>query len=259
MADGILWVRDDGAGVRILTLNRPHCLNALDLALCCALRDAVRAANSEPSVRALVLAGEGGSFCTGADLKRDRAAETSTGLDLLEVLQEAFLLLRQGGKPGVAAIEGHTLGAGLSLALACDFLVAGASAQLGAPFTSAGLAPDLGISLTLPERVGIGPAREMLLLGAIKSADKALALGLVDEVCDAGSALTRAVERARALAMRAPLALAAARQLLAASGLGIERHLSQELQLQRTLRATQDAAEAAAAFAEKRPPRFLGI
>lgn len=259
MADSILCVRDDGAGVRILTLNRPHCLNALDLALCCALRDAVRTANAEPSVRALVLAGAGGSFCSGADLKRDRAAEARTGLDLLEVLQEAFLLLHQGGKPGVAAIEGHALGAGLSLALACDFLIVGASARLGAPFTSAGLAPDLGITITLPERVGVGPAREMLLLGAVKRSGEALSLGLVDEVCDAGSALPRAVERARALAARAPLALAAARQLLAARGFGIECHLAQELQLQRALRATQDATEAAAAFAEKRPPRFVGL
>jgi 2-(1,2-epoxy-1,2-dihydrophenyl)acetyl-CoA isomerase len=259
MADGILRVRDDGAGVRILALNRPHRLNALDLELCCALRDAVRIAKAEPSVRALVLTGEGGSFCTGADLKRDRAAEARTGLDLLEVLQEAFLLLRQGGKPGVAAIEGHALGAGLSLALACDLLVAGASARLGAPFTSVGLAPDLGITLTLPERVGIGPAREMLLLGAAKSASDAFALGLVDEVSEAGGALQRALERARALAARAPLALAATRELLAARDPGVERHLGQELQLQRALRATQDAAEAAAAFTEKRPPRFLGL
>lgn len=258
MDGDILRVRDD-RGVRILALHRPERLNALDLALCCALRDALRQASAEPTVRALVLTGGGRSFCTGADLKRDRAAEARSGLDLLEVLHEAFRLLREGGKPAVAAVEGHAVGAGLSLALACDFIVAGATAQLAAPFTAVGLAPDAGITMTLPERVGIGAARQMLLLGTVHDAGQALALGLVDEACEAGSALPRAVERAAALAARAPLAVAAARQLLAVRGLPAAQHLEQELRLQRALRASRDAAEAAAAFAEKRLPIFQGL
>lgn len=242
----------------IITLQRPERLNALDLALSCAFRDAVWASLGKPSVRALVVAGQGGNFCAGADLKRDRGQEAASGLDILEVLQEAVGQLRGGRLPTVAAIEGNAAGAGLSIALACDFLVASRTARLSAAFTSVGLVPDLGITATLPERVGIGVARDMLLAGGVRNGDQAFADGLVDELCEPGAALEAALVRARRLAKAAPLAVAGARRLLAERGLAPSSHAHLELLLQRAMRGTADATEAAAAFADKRPPVFRG-
>lgn len=248
----------DAAEVRILTLQRPERLNALDLALSCAFRDAVLTALATPAVRVLIVSGQGGNFCAGADMKRDRRQEAASGLDILEVMQEAVGLLRGGRLPTVAAIEGNAAGAGLSIALACDFLVASRTSRLSAAFTSVGLVPDLGITAALPERVGIGVARDLLLAGGVRNGDQALADGLVDDVCEPGAVLDAALARARRIAEAAPLALAGTRRLLAERGLPSSSHAQLELLLQRAMRGSADATEAAAAFADKRRPVFRG-
>ncbi len=250
---------DNRDAICVITMNRPHRMNAFDLDLSCALRDAVLAASTDAAIRAIVIAGEGGNFCTGADLRRDRAREQTENIDLLGVLHEVFLTLRHGNKPSVAAVQGYSVGAGLSLMLACDFAVADTTSRFSAPFTGVGLAPDLGISVTLPERVGIGMARDMLLCGTMKTAAEALSGGLIDVVCEPGQVMSAALEKASALVNRAPLAIAAARKLLHESRDGAALFLSEELAIQRTLRHTQDAKEAAAAFSEKRKPVFIGL
>jgi 2-(1,2-epoxy-1,2-dihydrophenyl)acetyl-CoA isomerase len=233
-------------------------MNAFDATQVCELRGAVRDAGESSSIRALILTGNGGNFCAGADLKRDREAEQRAGIDILGVMQEVYLQMRFGTKPSVAAVSGYALGAGLSLALACDFVLADASARFGASFTSVGLAPDVGITRTLPERVGIGVAREMLLLGAQKTASEAASIGLIDTLCEPGQVRSSAIEKALALAERAPLAISATRALLAGRREDVESALQQELRLQISLRPTLDAKEAALAFAQKRRPVFQG-
>ncbi len=257
MTDEVLKAHNVGA-VRVITLNRPHRMNAIDLDLACAFRDAIVSASNDAEVRAIVIAGEGSNFCSGGDLRRDRAKEAAAGIDVVEVVQEAFLVLRNGDKASVAAVQGHAQGAGLSLVLACDFAIADTTAKFGAPFTGAGLVPDMGLAITLPERVGIGMARDMVLCGTVKDAAAALAAGLVDMVCEPGQALPAALEKAAVLASRAPLAIAAARALLNRTRDPVEIVLREETRLQNALRLTQDAREAVAAFGEKRKPVFRG-
>lgn len=253
----VLEVRDDGP-VRVITLARPHRMNAIDLDLACALRDAVLAAVRDAGVRALVITGAGSNFCSGGDVRRDREREQAAGIDLVDVVQEVFLALRHGAKPSVAAVSGHARGAGLALMLACDFAVADDTARFAAQFTRMGLVPDLGLAITLPERVGMAVARDMVLCGTEKDAAAAAATGLVDEVCAPGGALAAALARAGRMAAMAPLATAAARRLLHMAREPVDQVLAEEKRLQNELRGTEDAREAIAAFADKRPPVFRG-
>jgi enoyl-CoA hydratase/carnithine racemase len=233
-------------------------MNALDLELGLSLREAVRAAMADPGVRVLVLAGDGGNFCTGADLRRDRSIEERAGLSLVEIVQEVVVDLREGAKPSIAAISGNAVGAGLSLALACDFVVAESGAKLSTPFTGVGFVPDGGIVLTLPERVGMGVARDMLLCGTAKDANQALAIGLVDEVCAPGESRTHALTRAQMLSARAPLAITATRRLMAMARSNPKEALAMEAKMQQALLRTEDAQEATLAFRQKRAPQFTG-
>lgn len=249
---------EDSDGVRRLVLNRPQRMNAFDYDLMIALRDAVHAADADPAVRALVITGAGGQFCTGADLKRDRSKEEAAGVSMVLTLHEVFKVLRCGSKPSVAAVVGNAMGAGLSLALACDLVVADPTARFGCPFTAVGLLPDTGILLTLPERVGIGAARDMLLAGATKDAREALSLRLVDAVSEPGQAVDDATAKARLFVDRAPLAIASTRAMLAGRPAEIDALLAEEYERQLVLRVSDDAKEAAAAFAARRKPVFTG-
>ena len=258
MDEKVLLVETLGA-VRIVTLHRPQRMNSLDMDLCLALRDAVKTAAEDASISVILIAGHGNNFCTGADIRRDREKEKAANIDLIDLLHEVFLNLRHGNKPSVAAVQGHVLGAGLSLMLACDFVIADTTATFGAPFTNIGLVPDIGITITLPERVGISTARDMVLCGATKGAADALSAGLIDAVCGAGQALQGAIKKAELLASRAPLATAAARSVLNMARDSIKDVLREESKKQKALRMTQDAKEAIAAFAEKRKPVFKGV
>lgn len=248
-----LYVADIGAA-RVITLDRPARLNAIDFALASILRDSLAAALAAPSVRVLILAGSGGNFCTGADLKNASSADKTS---VLPLLHECFQLIHCGPKPCIAAVEGYAYGGGFSLALACDFIVTGAGASFCAPFTGIGLIPDVGMSWMLPQRVGIGKARTWMFEGSIIGAEEALASGLIDAMVDAGTALDAALERAERLATRAPLAVAALRTLLNQAAPAAAA-LAQELAIQSTLRASDDFAEALLAFRERRAPRFGG-
>jgi 2-(1,2-epoxy-1,2-dihydrophenyl)acetyl-CoA isomerase len=241
-----LHVADTGAA-RILTFDRPARLNAIDITLAGALRDSLAAALADPSVRVLVLAGSGGNFCTGADL-------SNAGTDsVLPLLHECFLLIHCGPKPCIAAVEGYAYGGGLSLALACDFIVAGAGASFCAPFTGIGLIPDVGMSWTLPQRVGPARARTWMFEGTAIDAEEALASGLVDTMVDAGAALDAALERAARLATRAPMAIAALRTLLNPAAPAAAA-LAEEMAIQATLRGSDHFAEALRAFKRRGTP-----
>ncbi|MCS6766138.1 MAG: enoyl-CoA hydratase-related protein [Candidatus Protistobacter heckmanni] len=245
-----LLVSDAGA-VRSLTLNRPERMNAMHLPL----TQALRATQADPAVRALVLTGAGGNFCTGADILRDKSAENE---DILAVLHEAFRSLYLGGKPSVAAIQGNAFGAGLSLGLACDFIVSEQGARFGAPFTGIGLVPDVGMALTLPQRIGMPAARSMMLAGDVLDAAQAKACGLIDALEEKGGAIAAALAKAETLAQRAPLAVAAARDLINSRREAVDALLADELRAQQAMRLTEDAAEGPAAFREKRKPVFKG-
>ena len=247
--------------VAVLRMNAPERLNALSLEMRDALIAALQRRFMDDECDAIVLAGAGGQFSAGGDLKSARPeppAVARTVRHKLSRLQELVRLIALGPKPVVAAVEGKALGAGLSLAVACDGLVAAPDAQFGAAFGKVGLGPDAGILYTLPRRIGAARAQRLLLSARLVDAREALEIGLVDEVVPNAGVLAAACADALRLAAIAPLALAAVKSLGAGGCASLEEAFTEELRLQPLLALSEDNAEARAAFAAKRTPRFRG-
>jgi enoyl-CoA hydratase len=246
--------------VAMLTLRRPDQLNALSTAVVAGLESALDEIEGNTDVRALVVTGEGKAFSAGADIKEFRALDGPMAfrafLEHLELTLRRIALLPQ---PSVAAINGMAFGGGLELAMACDLRVAEAGAKLGVPEIKLGLLPGAGGTQRLPRLVPPAVATKMILTGDPVTAEDALRIGLVNEVTEAGRAVERALDLASSLAMRAPLALAAAKRLGAdARALPLDAALELERETVALLFATEDRAEGTAAFVEKREPRFRG-
>ena len=169
--------------IAILTLDNPARRNALSLEMRLKLTEALRRLDGDADVRALVLTGTGGHFCAGGDIAGQGSGSLADGRERFRMTHEMVRLLVRCSKPSIAAVEGWAAGAGLSLALLCDSVVAGEGAKFSAPFGKVGLIADLGLLHTLPRRIGEGRARQMLLYGEAMEAREALATGL-DEALD---------------------------------------------------------------------------
>ena len=240
-------------GVLLLTLDYAARRNALATPLRDRMADVLEAAEGDPSVRAVVVAGAAGVFCSGGDLSSMDVADAMAGRERLRRAHRAIRLLAAGSKPVVAAVEGWCVGAGLSLACACDIIVAAEDARFMAGFGKVGLMADLGLPFTLPARVGAGRARRILMLHEQMTAAEAERIGLVDEVVPRAQALPVAMERARFLAEQAPAPMALTKAMLSA---GLDAALEVERHYQTTLFLSADHREGRAAFLEKRAPRF---
>ena len=154
MSDEPIVLTRDEDRVRIITLNRPQVRNAFNMALRAEVIAAIEAAEADNSVRVLVLTGAGGAFCAGGDISTMNPMTPDEAIERAGLTQTVVRKLWAGAKPVLAAVEGPAFGAGLSLALACDRIVAAADAKFGAAFTRLGLAGDMGVMATLPERLG---------------------------------------------------------------------------------------------------------
>lgn len=241
--------------VLVLTLDYPARRNALAPALRAALLGILDRAEADPAVRAIVITGGGAHFCSGGDLSGMDVRTPLQGRERLRAAHQMIRLMVGGSKPVVAAVEGWAAGAGLSLACACDTIVAAEDAQFMAAFGKAGLMADLGLPHTLPLRVGHARARQILLYGEPIGAEEALRIGLVDRLAPKGQALAVALERARVLAAQAPAAVALTKQILSE---GLHNALDQERHYQSLLFLTADHEEGKAAFFAKRAPNFTG-
>ena len=246
--------------VRTIVLDRPEALNALTISLKLELLRALRDAERDPSVRAVVLTGAGRAFCAGQDL-RERLEPDAPPLEV-EIRERYEPIVRQivsMPKPVVAAVNGVAAGAGASLAFACDLRLAADDARFVLAFGRIGLVPDSGATWLLPRLVGLGRATELSLLPDPVGADDALRIGLVNRVVPADRLLPEAQALGRRLAEGAPRALALTKRALAH---GVESSLDEALEYEAMLQGiagrTADHAEGIAAFVEKRPPRFTG-
>jgi enoyl-CoA hydratase len=257
-ADVLLDARADG--VAVVTLHRPDQLNAFSSAAADAFADAVRAADDDPRVRAIVVAGEGRAFCAGADIAElDSLDGPHAFAAFVTRLTAAFGRLCESPKPSIAAIHGVALGGGLELALACDLRVAEETARLGVPEVKLGLLPGAAGTARLTRLLPNGIAKQMLLTGEPLTAADALRFGLVNEVVGRGRALDAALELARRLASLPPLALGAAKHLVdRGAAMPLDSAIALERQTVSMLFGTDDRVEGVRAFLEKRDPVFRG-
>jgi enoyl-CoA hydratase/carnithine racemase len=209
MTDLVLVQTTDG--VCHLRLNRPDKRNAITFAMYGALEAALSAANTNDSVRALLLSGEGAGFCAGNDLHDFiNGGEFSASHPVLGFLRGLVNLQ----KPLVAAVHGQTVGIGVTMILHCDLVVAADSTRFSMPFVSLGLVPEAASSLLLPQRIGPQRAAELLLLGKPFDAATAASLGIVNRVVAEAATLSEARSIAASLAAQPPEALRATRRLL---------------------------------------------
>jgi enoyl-CoA hydratase/carnithine racemase len=220
-----------------------------------AIIDAMERIEADPAVRAVVLTGAGGTFSAGGDISGMNVTSMAEGRERFRTTHRMVRLLIKSAKPIIAAVEGYAVGAGLSVALCADTIVASDAAQFAAGFGRVGLVADLGLPHTLPLRVGHGHARQILLYGERMAAAEAHHIGLVDHVVPAGTTLDAALARARLFHTMAPLPIALTKQFLSA---GLDAALDWERDTQSALFGSADHTEGKAAFLEKREPRFTG-
>lgn len=248
--------------VAVLRLNRPEQLNALTADMLVQLRDAIEGLGADASVRALLITGAGRGFCAGQDLadagvspEKGKAKDLGQTIDHYHI--PLCLSLRDCRVPTVCAVNGVAAGAGVSLALGCDVVLASDAAMFVLGFNKIGLAPDGGTTWLLPRLVGRAKALELALLGEKFSATDAELMGLVARCVPAAQLQQTALQTAQRLAALPTRALVATRKLFDdAMQQGFEPALRAESRVQSMLGFSHDYAEGVAAFMAKRPPQF---
>lgn len=252
-------VENHGA-VRLVRLARPAAKNALTLATIEQLDAALVLAGQATSVRAVVLAGTPGAFCSGADLRwLTQALETGEDMAAgLQCFQALTLRVVELGKPVVAAVTGPAVGFGADLALACDFRVLAESAYLQEKFAAIGLMPDGGGSYFLTRLLGPARALELLMLGSRIDAAQAVSLGLATSMTADTDTERAALALAGTLAQAAPLALSRIKHAVHGSAGELRAALAREAEGQLFLLRSADVKEGVRAFLERRAPVFRG-
>jgi enoyl-CoA hydratase len=256
--ENILFEAEGGIG--LLTINRPKVLNALDRRTLAELDAALQAEARQPGLRALIVTGAGEkAFVAGADVSEMSGITPAQARDFAEVGQRVFARLEGLPIPTIAAVNGFALGGGGELALACDLVYASERARFGQPEVALGLLPAWGGTQRLARRVGPMRALELALTGDSYDAHRALAMGLCLEVLAPEALLPHARAKARTIASRGPLAVAACKRVLrAGADAGLAQGLALEAEAFGLVFASDDMREGTRAFLEKRPASFSG-
>ena len=246
-------------GIAILTLNRPEVRNALDYVTWDEIRAGMRELRFNDDAHVIILTGAGGkAFASGADIKALNARTVSEQMnsEVNDILYE----ITMHKKPVIAAVDGYALGGGCELAMACDIRIATKKSKFGQPEVNLGIIPGGGGTQRLQRLVGIGKAKELIFTGDIISAEEAERIGLIEKVVEDGAVLEAAIEMAKQIKAKGPVAVTLAKQAINVgantdlySGLCFERY-SQAIAF-----STADKAEGTLAFIEKRPAQFKGV
>ncbi|MDH5507649.1 MAG: enoyl-CoA hydratase-related protein [Anaerolineae bacterium] len=245
-----------------ISLNRPKSGNALDAGLIQDFSQAMLRCDEDKGIRAVLLSGEGKTFCVGGDLTHFAAHIDNLPFHIKDIiihLHNAITRMTRMEAPVVAAVHGNIAGAGVSLLCAADITLAAESTTFNMAYTAVGLSPDGSSTYFLPRAVGLKRALELMLSNRTISAQEALALGLVSEVVPDGALMARAGELAGRLAAGPTLALGAAKRLLRESwSRTLETQMEYEAQAIADMTRTADFREGVMAFLEKRPPKYTG-
>jgi len=244
-----------------IRFNRPHRLNAVVEQFYRELIDALRQAEAEPDVRAVLLTGEGRAFCVGADMKEHSSGGRSESQrrEYLQLANDACKTIICLSKPVVAAIHGYALGAGAEIACSCDFVLIAESARIGFPEVSIGTCVGGGVSQILPRLVGLAKARELIYTGIRIDGVEAARIGLALRAVADDQLQDAAIDFINELASKAPISMRLVKKLLNdASATDLDSQLANELDGVLTCTTTGDWQEGVDAFAEKREPRFKG-
>lgn len=241
--------------VGLITLNRPERLNAWSPDMARLVRGHIEACNEDPAVGAVVITGAGRGFCSGADLRRDRAAD---GGRRPAAEGEPLTAFMQRSKPLIAAINGPAIGVGFTLTLACDLRIASEHARVSMRFVRIGLTPELGSTYLLPQITGLGAAAELILTGRIVDTQEALRIGAVNRVVPHEQLLETALGVGEEIAFNPTRHIRWAKGLLYANAANDNLHsvLRAEDEIFGQAARSEAFAEAGRAFVEKREPNF---
>ncbi len=264
MAEPTVLYEQEGH-IAVITLNRPAVRNAMDAGMAGALDAAVERAAAERDVWVVVVKGSGKSLCAGVDLRLvgappQNAMGAEGGIYRQGHIGWSAYRLYSLEKPAIAAIRGHAFGGGLGIALACDIRIAAQDTQFSAIFTQRGLAPDSCTSFLLMQSVGYARSCELAFSARTIGAAEAERMGMVNAIVPVERVEAEAMARAREIVQRAPIAVRMAKRALRR---GLEREaleaVEYELYVNSICARSQDIAEGAKAFLEKRPPRWTGM
>jgi enoyl-CoA hydratase len=245
--------------VAVVTINRPDKLNALNQQVLDDLDACFTQLGTDDAVRAVVLTGAGEkAFVAGADISQFTKLDAKGAAVFARRGQEVFNRIEQLGKPVIAAINGFALGGGCEIAIACHIRIASSNARLGQPEVGLGLMCGFGGTQRLPRIVGMGNALELLTTGSHVKAERALMIGLINQMVEPGEALAAATKMAGVIARQAPNGV----RLSLQAALATDRHLAEGLALEVDLFSqtfeTEDLTEGVSAFLERRKPDFTG-
>jgi len=249
-------------GIAYITMNRPDAANSLNAALAHDLMMAAIRCDEDAGIRAVILTGAGKMFCAGGDLKTFAAFGADTGVKLKEIttyLHAATSRFMRMNAPLIVAVNGIAAGAGMSLAVAGDLVIAARGARFTMAYTAAGLSPDGSSTWFLPRLIGLRRTQELMLTNRMLDAAEALDWGLVGQVVDDGALADTAMDLARRLARGPTLAHGAVKTLLIDSTTNtLETQMELEARLIARTAQSDDGREGIAAFVAKRKPAFKG-
>lgn len=251
---------DVANGIATVTLNRPEVYNALNDGITYELQDALKKISKDDAIRVMVLTGAGKAFCSGQDLKAASGQEKRSFLDSLHKRYNPIIsAMRSLPKPIICRLNGVAAGAGCSLALACDMIIASEEATLIEVFINIGLVPDSGSSYFLPRLVGRAKAFELCSMGNKVKADEALQLGLVNKVAPANELDAVVKEYADHFAQAPTKSIGLIKRMLEKSATStLDEMLEYEAYCQEIAGTSHDYKEGVSAFLEKRKATFLG-
>lgn len=242
--------------ISIITLNRPEKHNALSKELLTELQKALENAENDPEVKVVIITGAGRSFCAGADITEFAKREEEV-YSFIDLGRKVLSYIESMNKPVIAAVHGYTVGGGLELALACDFIVAATNAVLGSTEINIGIIPGWGATYKLIATAGISKARELVMLGETIRAEEAYRLGLVHRLAEPDKLMEEAMALAKKLLEKSSKALALTKKVLNTT---LKMYMLPGSELERlaffTAIRTEDAKEGITAFLEKRKPKW---